>query len=218
MTHRRLCLSAILALATILSAGCKGPEEVQPPANTLPAQFQATVYEVQAAPDRMSALDGKALAKRAATAEELLGALSEIGASRILYRFDQPVNLLSETLQLGSHEPIVMGTRTSNTGQAINTVQYQNVGVIIRLSSSTPPKGAEGKAPEVKLSGELAALADSDVEILPGRKVKTTRRLSFEHSEELDYGTPRVMLAVSSTSTDTKQPPAMYVIRYVFHR
>ncbi len=58
----------------------------------------------------------------------------------------------------------------------------------------------------------------SDVEIAPGRKANITRNVSLDNTEELTYGQPRIMLAVSSTSTDEKQPPALYLIRYVFNR
>jgi hypothetical protein len=195
-----------------------GDKEFRQPAKVLTAHFQATIYEVEAVAERLSAVDGKALAKKATSAEGLLGALSSVGTTRILYRFDQPVNVFGETLRIGSSEPVVTGTRTSSGGQTINQVTYQQVGAIIHLSAWPPPREAKRKDPEVKVSAELAVLAASDVELAPGRKVTSTRSLSLQNTGQLEFGEPQVMLAVSSTSTDQQRRPAMYVIRYVFNR
>jgi len=193
------------------------PSKAPPPANVLPAHFQATIYEVQAYSNRLNTIDGKMLAKQATTPDSLLKALSAFGPARVLYRFDQPVNVFSESLTLGSREPVVAGSRVSQRGEAINTVTYQQVGAIIRLSARIPPKETRRKGPDVNLSAELSVLGHSDVEMVPGMKATFTRNLSLDHTEELTYGQPRVMLAVSSASNDQKQPPALYVIRYVFN-
>jgi len=189
-----------------------------PSTDMLQAQFQATIYEVQADPARLNDVDGRVLARQADSAEKLLTALSQIGEARILYRFDQPVNVFSETLRLGTQEPMVTNSRTAANGAAINTIQYHDVGAIIQLSANRAPAEAKRKGPNVKLSVEMAVLSNSDAEIVPGRKVSSIRQVSLNHSERLEFGHPRVMLAVSSTSTDTKQRPAMYVVRYVFKR
>jgi len=193
------------------------PGQSQPSPHVLPAHFQATVYEVQAYSNRLSSIDGKSLAKQAGSADSLLKALSAYGPAKVLYRFDQPVNVFSESLTLGSREPVVMGSRTSQRGEAINTVTYQQVGAIIRLSGRIPPKETRRQGPDVTLSAELAVLGNSDVEMIPGRKATFTRNLSIDHTEELAYGQPRVMLAVSSTATDQQQPATLYVIRYLFN-
>jgi hypothetical protein len=193
------------------------PGKPQPSPNVLPAHFQATVYEVQAYSNRLNSIDGRSLAKQAGSADSLLKALSVYGPAKVLYRFDQPVNVFSESLTLGSREPVVTGSRVSQRGEAINTVAYQQVGAMIRLSARIPPKETRRKGPDVTLFAELAVLGHSDVEMVPGMKATFTRNLSLEHTEELAYGQPRVLLAVSSTSSDEKQPPALYVIRYLFN-
>ncbi len=193
-------------------------KESPPSSRILPAQFQATVYEVQAVAERLNTVDGQALARQAASAEKLLKALSEMGETKILYRFDQPVNVFSETLRIGTREPVVMGSRATANGSVINSFQYQDVGAIIQLSAGTPPTEGKRKGPEVKVSVELAALSDSGVEMVPGRKVVSTRNVSLSHNEVLEYGRPRVMLVVDSSSNDEKKRPVMFVIRYVFKR
>jgi hypothetical protein len=233
----------MVVLMIALTTGCQSPGEKTPPvksldasadastrtlsveqkksatpAGILPAQFQATIYEVQADSERLNTVDGQALAGQAASAETLLKTLSEIGETRILYRFDQPVNVFSETLRIGTQEPVVTGSRVAANGSAINTVQYQDVGAIIQLSADTPPKEGKRKGPGVKVLVELAALSDSGVEMVPGRKAISTRNVSLSHSEKLEYGKPRVMLAVDSSSTDAKKRPVMFVVRYLFKR
>lgn len=238
---------ALLILATLLAAGCHSTGEqparldvqttssqdsatsstatqsvrqksVPPSTDMLQAQFQATIYEVQADPARLNEVDGRVLAKQADSAEKLLTTLSRIGEARILYRFDQPVNVFSETLHLGAQEPVVTNSRTAANGAAINTIQYHNVGVIIQLSANRAPAEAKRKGPHVKLSVEMAVLSSTDAEIVPGRKVSSIRQVALNHTESLEFGQPRVMLAVSSTSSDPKQRPAMYVVRYLFKR
>ncbi|MHC1763645.1 MAG: hypothetical protein AB9869_04960 [Verrucomicrobiia bacterium] len=157
----------------------------------------------------------KALARQAATPEALLKVLSETGNARILYRIDQPVNVYSERITVGSREPVVVGTRKTNTGQ-INMISYQNVGVIVRLAAQKPSPGADGEAPNVKMAIELSALAQSDIEMAPGQKAVTTRTVSVEHSEPLEFDRPLVILAVSSASPAEQTTPTVCVIRYLF--
>ena len=61
----------------------------------LSAHLQATVYEVQAAPDRLASLDHEALIRQATTPESLLADLEKTGKTRLLYHIEQPVNVFS---------------------------------------------------------------------------------------------------------------------------
>ena len=88
-----------------------------PSAEILSAQFQATVYEVQAAAERLGSLDAKVLTRQAATPETLLAALAQTGKARLLYRIEQPVNVFSTRIIIGSSEPVITGTRTTTTGR-----------------------------------------------------------------------------------------------------
>lgn len=68
------------------------------------------------------------------------------------------------------------------------------------------------------LAVELAVLAASDTETTPGHKVPAVRHVSLAEGRELEYDRPGVLLAASSTSTDTTQPACVYVVRYRFDR
>ncbi len=190
--------------------------ETQRSAEVLPAHFQATVYEIQAAADRLGALDAKALAARAATAEELLSALASVGTARILYRIDQPVNVYSERITIGGSEPVVTGARMSGTGETVKSITYHNVGVIVRLTAKAPSKESNRRDPDVTMAIQLAALAASNTELAPGVKATATRTLSLEHSEPLEFGRPLVMLSASTLAAGAEAPPAVYAIRYLF--
>ena len=238
-THKQIGLRVLAVLLSVL-AGCQSPSEKrattpetilssarsepgespadsgegQPTQQVFPAQFQATIYEVEALPGRVESVKAQSLEKEAGTAESLLKALSEIGAARILYRFDQPVNVLSQRLTMGKSEPLITGTRMTPGGQAINSVSYQQVGAIVSLSATA----AGEKHPEVTVAVQLSVIAHGGVELAPGQKAASIQSVSTEHRSRLEFGQPRVMLAVDSASPDRTQPPALYVIRYQFGR
>lgn len=233
MNHHSLQTYGFLACLTLLLAGCQTARnnqtgkatshpvsvgEAEAARGVFTARFQATVYELQADPAKLEALNAKVLQAKGGTAEALLKELSQTGATRILYRFDQPVNVFSETLQFGTREPVVTGTRMTSSGQSLNTVQYQNVGVVFRFSAQMPPASAQSKIPDVTLSMELASVGKGAAELAPGHKAPPIYQLSTTHKEALEFGQPRVSWAVSSASSDPQQPPIVYVIRYLFNR
>ena len=77
-------LAATPSTATQLGTDAQGRQRLSEPTTErswemLPAQFQATVYEVQGAPEQLRSLDEKALASQADTPEALLSALTQVG-------------------------------------------------------------------------------------------------------------------------------------------
>ena len=198
-------------------------------AEILPAQFQATVYEVRASADRLGSLDAKALNRQAATPEALLSALAQTGKTPLLYRIEQPVNEFSTMITIGSSEPVIVGARTTVTGDAVNSISYQSVGVIVRLSAQAPPKDESGAAPTVTTAIRLSVLSPGEKEIAPGQKESAIRVMSLEGSGALELNQPRVLLTISSNAfssfrtsddrsggTQTPITPVGYVIRYQF--
>ena len=113
---------------------------------------------------------------------------------------------------------MVTGSRRSSTGEAINSVRYQNVGVVVRLSAQARPQEAGADKLTVNMSVQLATIAPSDTEIAPGVKATSMRSIAVDHSEPLEYDRPLVMLAVSSSSAAEQTTPAVYVVRYMFSR
>ena len=183
--------------------------------NTLTAQFQATVYAVEAATNRVPALDFKAL-ERARTPELFLNALNEAGKSKVLYRIDQPVNVFSDQVMIMTNKPIVTATRRGQDGEPVNSYTYQHMGVRIRLSAQPPPKEAITQAPDVTVSSNLSAESPGSTDLGLGQMVGGFPVISQEHNEPLELGRPRVVLAMGSSAAAEQAKPFVYVIRYQF--
>jgi hypothetical protein len=202
---------------------------MHPSEHILSAQFQATVYELQAPAERIGSLDEKTLATQAATPETLLSVLARTGKTRVLYRVDQPVNVFSAMSMIGSSEPVVAGTRTTARTNTINLIRYQNVGLIVRLSAQPPANSQSNPTPNVDMAVQLSVLYPGEKEVAPGQKEMVARSVSLKHSETLALNQPRALLAVSSNvlsrsrnpangagKTETPVAPIAYVIRYQF--
>jgi len=189
---------------------------LRPPTAVAPAHFEVTVYEVLVPEARIAELEALALEAKAATAQELAKALGEFGQTKVLYRIDQTVNLYGENITLGSNEPMVTGVRRQEPGSTINTITYQHVGLIVSLAANPPVPDAPRKELNVQVNLELAALADSGIEIAPQVKASRIRNLQLSHSETPRFGRPWVLLNVSAPPAGDKTPPVAYVVRYVF--
>ena len=182
----------------------------------MPAQFQAAVYEVQLGADKIGTLDSHTLTRQASTADTLLQSLSDMGNARILYRIDQPVNVLSDQIQVGTNEPTA-AMRTIRTGRAVTTATGQKESLVVNLSAPAPSKETERKSPEVKVSLQLSTPASSDVQSPIGFRMSAIRKLSFEHTEPLELGRPVVLLSISASSDADQKSPRLHVIRYLFN-
>ena len=191
--------------------------EASQPVEVLPAQIQFAVYEVTTNAERMGELDAKTLAAEASTAQGLAKALNRVGVSRILYAIDQPVNVYSETINIGAREAVITDSRVTQSGDKINSFRYENTGIVVRLTAKMPLKGTQRKSPRITLSVALSVLTPSTVEISPSMRASTIRKLSFEHQEVLVLSQPRVALLTSSTSTGQPSSASVYVVRYVFN-
>jgi len=192
------------------TAGLPAPTDVSP------ARFEATVYEVQVPADLAGKLDSVALAAKAADPDALRAALAEFGPTKVLYRVDQPVNVFSENIMVGSSEPMVTNSRKTDTGQTVNTVQYNNVGLIISIAAGQLPKDSDRKGLDVRMQIEVSSLGESGVELTHQVKSAVIRKVSIFHSAALQYGRPSVMLNVTYPQKDEKASATAFVIRTVF--
>jgi beta-lactamase regulating signal transducer with metallopeptidase domain len=218
-----------------------GQSASAPPTNVAPARFEATIYEVAVPENRITDLDAVKLESAAATPQALATALSDFGSPKILYKVDQTVNLYGENITLGSQEPMVTGTRINADGKAINTISYQNVGLITRISAAAPRDGSghpqtstvhlytndhpvakvtygQNTEPDVQLNFQLSAMADSGVELASGVKANRIRSLSLSQSGTPKFGKPSVLVTVSAPGSGEKSPSTAYIVRYRFTR
>ncbi len=181
-----------------------------------PAHLQATVYEIEGPVDRLGTLDARKLAKEGDGEGALLTTFSSVGAARVLYRIDQPVNLYSERITVGGSEPMVTGTRMDARGNAINNVTYQNVGVILGITAKSPSAGSRRREPDVTLDVRLAVLGKGGPEIAPGRKAAVPRTLALEHTAPLRFNRSVVMLSSAPASEGPQGSAVAYVMQYRF--
>jgi hypothetical protein len=182
----------------------------------IPAQFQATIYEVKTTPEKVGEFKTEALAEHALTAETLLAALAEKGDARILYRVDQLVNVAAQRIQISESQPVITGSRKLADGNLIHSVTYQNVGVVITLSARNTSDSPKADTPVANISVELAALTPTQKEIAGGNKAPATRKLVLTHAEPIQYARATVMLTVSSASEEDTASPVAYVVRLKF--
>ena len=166
--------------------------------------------------DRIASLDARVLEAKAATAPALAKALAEFGQTRVLYKVDQTVNLFGERITLSENEPMVTGSRMNASGDAINSVSYQNVGLKIDISASVPAADAKRKEPNTQVIFNLAAFEESNVELAPKVRAKSVRTIDLSHSEVPRFGQPCVQFNLSAGTGAPGAQATAYVIRYVF--
>ncbi len=180
----------------------------------LRARFQATVYELQAA-GRADTLDPQVLALQAATPESLLKALTNFAESRIVYHIDQPVNVFSEGIIIGSSEPIITGSRTDIAGNSVNSIAYRNVGLTLRLSARVAPESAERRNPEVSLVAQISTIDHREGGTTADRRA-AAGAVTLNQTEPLEFRQPRVVLGARSAPATGQTNQVVYILRYVF--
>jgi general secretion pathway protein D len=94
-----------------------------------------------------------------------LRALQKVGKMNVLSR---PYILASDNQQakitVGREVPFITNTRTTETGQTLNTIQYQDIGIILVVTAHINPEGTVilDVAPEVSaLTGETVPISET---------------------------------------------------------
>ena len=207
----------------LTKSGCRKQAAGAPPAapetahstNTLTAQFQATVYAVEPATNRLPALDFKAL-ERARTPELFLSALNEAGKPKVLYRIDQPVNVFSD--RSPDHDQQADCDRNQKgagrgAGQLLHLPTHGSQHSVIGPATA---EEAIHQAPDVTVSFNLSDESPGSTDLGLGQMVGGFPVISQEHNEPLELGRPRVILAMGSSAAAEQAKPFVHVIRYEF--
>lgn len=84
------------------------------------------------------------------------GKLEVLSRPQILARNNQEA-----VITVGSEIPIVTNSRITDTGQTLNTIQYQDVGIILRVTPFITPEGSI----EMIVSPEISTLTDQTIPI-----------------------------------------------------
>jgi len=110
----------------------------------------------------------------------LEGKLDVLSRPYILASDNQLASIL-----VGQNFPFVTNSRTTDTGQTINTVQYQDIGIILNV---TPHINPDGKV-IMDVAPEISALApDQSVEIAPGVSAAVFNKRSAQSRVAIDNG------------------------------
>ena len=187
-----------------------------PPTNVAPARFEATVYELEIPENRIADLDAAKLESSAATPQSLTGALRAFGTPKVLYKVDQTVNLYGENITLGTQEPTVSGTSMNARGMRVNSIMFQNVGLVTRIAAAVPLIAGRIADLKVQLNFQLSVIAPSNVELSDGVPATSVRTVALSQSGTPKFGTPSVLVTVSAAAAGEKSPPVAYIIRYQF--
>jgi serine/threonine protein kinase len=186
------------------------------PMDSAPARFEASVYELQFPKNRAAGLDAQALEAQAETLPDLEKALAKSGKVKLLHMVDQKVNLYEDTIVVATSEPVTTGTHKTVLGSAINMVTYQELGLMVSFSASTPASDSRRKGPEVQVSFKLAALGEGGKEMPPGLTAPNIHNIQVSHREVPRFGKPKVLFKFSPPGGGEKAPAVAFVVRYVF--
>jgi len=213
-TARRALLGGFGAVwAAVFVAGC-----AEPPGGRSLAGFQVTVYEAKVPADRVGEIDAKALAARSGEVGGLQKALAKMGPTRVLYHASQPIGLDGDTrIMVGARKPFVRNTRLTEAGRTINTIQYEQVGAIFKVSCQ-PVAASGGRQVDMRMNAELSAMDQSRTEISPGVRAPVTREAEMSYNGRAEIGRPFVMLSVDSPSDEKDARCVAYVCRVVLSR
>jgi beta-lactamase regulating signal transducer with metallopeptidase domain len=197
-------------------SGFAAPLSTPPPTNVAPARFEATVYELEIPENRIADLDAAKLESSSATPQSLTGALRAFGTPKVLYKVDQTVNLYGENITLGTQEPTVSGTSMNARGMRVNSIMFQNVGLVTRIAAAVPLIAGRIADLKVQLNFQLSVIAPSNVELSDGVPATSVRTVALSQSGTPKFGTPSVLVTVSAAAAGEKSPPVAYIIRYQF--
>jgi len=211
----------LLAMSALSCAGipcmsltrgrAKPPEPI--PADASSARFRATVFELRIPDNRIAQFDAQLIGSKTGTAEDFEKALKKFGEVKVLYRVDQAVSLKeADKIAVMSKVPVVTARRKAAGGQAINSVQYQEVGVIFRFAE--PSKGAATRSGH-QLDMDLAVAGDSATPITPGVIAPNFRSVQMSQGGLTEFRKPYVMASIDSATRDKDQTSVAYICRVV---
>jgi hypothetical protein len=209
-------------LAVAVLFGCepqatRGPEAdaggslASPPETS--ARFRATIYEVRPRADWLGHLSADALAGSADSLDGLEKALADLGDTQVAYAIDQTIRLTEDRIHLGKRQPFVTNTRRTDGRGRINTIQYEDVGVIFVISGQRTDAG-----PDVKVDIEMSTMTEAGTEVAEGVSAMAVRQVVFGRSGPVRFGRPEVLVAADASAQNVEAGPVTYVCRVVFDR
>jgi len=217
MRHAAFSFAVVLLVLGAL-LGCE-PQAVREPAprarlaapDETSARFQATIYEVQLPAEGLGGLNADALVPKAETPDVLEKILADLGDTHVAYAVDQTVSLNEDRIRVSKREPFVTNTRMTQGRAKVNTIQYEDVGVIFQFVGQRT-----GADLDVKVDIDMSVLAEVSVEVAEGVSAKAVRTVALGRSGPVYFGRPEVLVAVDASTRTAKAGAVAYVCRLVF--
>jgi hypothetical protein len=107
-----------------------------------------------------------------------------------------------------------MSSRMTPTGQTINAVSYQDVGVIFSLQETS---GSAIPASTHKMDVEMSLLRDSPTKISQEISAPNMRRIVMSYDGMSDFGRPYVTASIDSAIKDEEGKSTAFVCRVVLN-
>lgn len=199
---------ALLPLIEQLDAAAARPAEAARPRST---RLEFATYSVDVPREKVAGVDAQTLGREARSVESLLSSLAKIGSSRLLWRFDQAIDLAKpfETT-LGESAPYALGS-TDKVGGRATQVNYQDAGCILALQGEWENPAAPTARFDLNL--ELRSFAPSAIELSAGYKAPLTLKAKQEFGGIAHSGRPMVLVSVSAS--EQGETAKVYVTRLV---
>ncbi len=136
----------------------------------------------------------------------ILRALEKIGKLDVLSR---PYILASDnqaaTINVGQKIPLIVNTRTTDTGQTINTIQYQDFGIILKVTPHINPDGLvimDVNPSITKMTGETVPISETvNAKVFANRAAQS--RIAIRDGQTIVIGG---LIEDSKTDTIQKVP------------
>jgi hypothetical protein len=170
--------------------------------------FDATIYEVLLPVDQIGRMDLDALTRAATTAATFEKALADLGSSRPLYRADQSVRLSGDSITVGTQMPYITNSQITNTGQAINSVSYTQVGAIFKITGKT----STPTAIELDLGIQMSTMSEGTA-ISDKVKAPMFRNTTLSYKGPVAARQPFVVISADAASVESSGKAVAYIAR-----
>jgi hypothetical protein len=172
-----------------------------PPREIATVRFEATIFQVELAPERAPELDVKTLTAEAARAVKLAQALQKFGDTKVLYRVDQRVTAdggRQGKIEISQDTPYVTTVQKSAGGENPTSIGRQHVGASFELFAVAAEGAPPGRV-QATVRIELSAMSDSDLKVGGELTAPTFWRISQSYGGPTDLGKPIVLVSADSS-------------------
>ena len=189
------------------------PRQGPPPRAPMPVYVLAVMYRLSLPAEQIAQLDVNEL-RQGQTVAEFDKAVRAIGVARLLYRFDQNVDLNSPTrIQVSTDQPYVAGMDPNRDAPRAASIARQNLGAILNVGSVLDPGGPDSGTVQIRFDVELSDLVPSAVGMGHDEFAPAFRRAVQTHSGPINSSLPVVLLTADAAGLDRAGNATVYLTR-----